>query len=137
MGEEVVYVAERIERMTPMARIAAEGQVITCPASSPKRHHGPKPANPVESLNIYLGLIMINHIAITSVSGEVATNIYYHLKNDSPFTNTLMITMANDRIGYIVEDAGHETPTFEAEGTPLKPGAERAIVHGLVDMSKY
>jgi neutral ceramidase len=135
IGEEVVYVSERIERMTPMARIAAEGQVISCPAATPKRQHGPKPAKSVESLNIYLGLIMINHIAITSVSGEVATNIYYHLRKDSPFTNTLMITMANDRIGYIVEDAAYDTPTFEAMGTPLQPGtAERAIVHGLVDM---
>ena len=89
---------------------------------------------------IYLrALMLINHIAITSVSGEVATNIYYHLKKDSPFTNTMMITMANDRIGYIVEDAAYETPTFEAMGTPLKPGtAEKAIVHGLVDlMSVY
>ena len=81
---------------------------------------------------------MINHISITSVSGEVATKIYYHLKKDSPFTNTMMITMGNDRIGYIVEDAGLETPTFEAQGTVLKPGTEMAIVHNLVDMlSKY
>jgi neutral ceramidase len=135
VGEEVVYVADRIDRMTPTARIAAEGKVISCPASLPQRRRGPQPANPVESLDIYLGLVLINHIAITSVSGEVATNIYYHLKKDSPFTNTLMITMANDRIGYIVEDAAYETPTFEAMGTPLKPGtAEKAIVHGLVDM---
>ena len=47
--------------------------------------------------------------------------------------------MANDRIGYIIEDAVYETPTFEAMRTPLKPGtAEKAIVHGLVDMmSQY
>jgi neutral ceramidase len=139
VGEEVVYVSERIERMTPMARIAAEGQVISCPAAPPKRHHGPKPANPVESLNIYLGLIMINHIAITSVSGEVSTSIYYHLRKDSPFTNTIMITMANDRIGYIIDDGAYDTPTFEAMGTPLQPGtAEKAIVHSLADMmSQY
>ena len=92
----------------------------------------------MESLSIYLGLIMINHIAITSVSGEVATNIYYHLKKDSPFTNTMMITMGNDRVGYIIEDAGLETPTFEARGSALKPGAEQAIVDNLVEMmSKY
>jgi neutral ceramidase len=139
VGEEVVRVAGRIDRMTPLARIAAEGRVISCPASPPQRHRGPQPDTPVESLDIYLGLIMINHIAITSVSGEVAMNIYYHLRKDSPFTNTMMITMANDRIGYIVEDAAYDTPTFEAMGTPLQPGtAEKAIVHGLVDMmSQY
>jgi hypothetical protein len=50
-----------------------------------------------------------------------------------------MITMANDRVGYIIEDATYDTPTFEAGGTPLQPGiAEKAIVHGLVEMmSRY
>jgi hypothetical protein len=135
VGEEVVRVASRIDRMTPMARIAAEGRVISCPAAPPRRRPGGHGAPQVDSLGIYLGLVMINHIAITSVSGEVATNLYYHLRKDSPFTNTIMITMANDRVGYIVEDAAYETPTFEALGTPLQPGtAEKAIVHGLVDM---
>jgi len=139
VGEEVVRVAGRIDRMTPMARIAAEGRVISCPASPPKGNRGGKNVPQVDSLDIYLGLVMIDHIAITSVSGEVAANIYYHLRKDSPFTNTIMITMANDRIGYIVEDAAYDTPTFEAMGTPLQPGAaEKAIVHGLVDMmSQY
>ena len=139
VGEEVVRVAAQIDRMTPMARIEAEGKVISCPAAPPKRRRGGKDVPQVDSLDIYLGLVMINHIAITSVSGEVATNIYYHLRKDSPFTHTMMITMANDRIGYIIEDAAYETPTFEALGTPLQPGtAEKAIVHGLVDMmSQY
>jgi neutral ceramidase len=139
MGEEVVYVSERIDQITPEVRIAATGKTISCPAAPPKRSHSAKPANPVELLDIYLGLIMINHLAITSVSGEVATNIYYHLRRDSPFTNTIMITMAYDRIGYIIEDAAYEIPTFHTMGTPLKPGtAEKAIVHGLVDMmSQY
>jgi neutral ceramidase len=139
VGEEVVRVADRIDRMTPMARIEAEGRVISCPASPSKRQRGGENVPQVSSLDIYLGLVMINHIAITSVSGEVATNIYYHLKRDSPFTNTIIITMANDRIGYIVEDAAYDTPTFEAMGTPLQPGtAEKAIVHGLVEMmSQY
>jgi neutral ceramidase len=125
--------------MTPMARIAAEGRVISCPAASPKRRLEGTQAPQVDSLNIYLGLVMINHIAITSVSGEVATNIYYHLRKDSPFTDTIMITMANDRIGYIVDDAGYDRPRFEVTGTPLQRGiAEKAIVHSLVDMmSQY
>lgn len=58
---------------------------------------------------------------------------------DSPFANTIMITMANDRIGYIVDAAAYDTPTFEATGTPLQRGyAETAIVHSLVEMmSQY
>ena len=89
----------------------------------------------VDSIQLLLGLVLINHIAITSVSGEVVTNIYRHLRNDSPFTNTLMITMANDRIGYVIDDAGYDTPTFAARSTPIQRGhAEAAIVNGLAEM---
>jgi len=139
VGEEVVSIAERIDRMTDQVRIAAEERVVSCPAQTPRRRLGPAPEQGVDSLNLRLGLILINHIAITSVSGEVSTNIYYHLREDSPFTNTLMVTMGNDRAGYIVEVAAYETPTFEVSGTPFAPGhAESAIVDGLVEMmSKY
>jgi len=89
----------------------------------------------VDSLSIRLGLIMIDHIALTWVSGEVVTNIYRHLREESPYSNTIMITMANDRVGYIVDDAGYDTPTFASLASPLQPGyAESAIVNGLVEM---
>jgi hypothetical protein len=93
----------------------------------------------VDSLNIHLGLVLINHIALTSVSGEVVTKIYRHLRRDSPLVNTILITLANDRVGYIVDDASYDIPTFESTNTPLQRGyAETAIVHGLVEMmSQY
>ncbi|HWQ47151.1 MAG TPA: hypothetical protein VN376_09800, partial [Longilinea sp.] len=141
IGEEVVRVAALINTMTGDANIEAEQRIAACPAKIPA--HNPKhhelDVQPVESLDIHLGLILINQIALTAVSGEVATNIYRHLKNASPFANTLMITLANDRLGYIVDDAGYDTPTFEAQATPLQRGyAEAAIVNGLVAMmEKY
>ena len=139
LGEEVIRVASRIDRMTPMARIEAEERIVSCPAKPRKRQDGGMDTQQADSLSLHLGLILINHIAITSVSGEVVTNIYRHLRKDSPFTNTIMITLANDRVGYIIDDAGYDTPTFEAAGTPLQRGcAETAIVNGLVEMmSQY
>ncbi len=134
VGEEVVAAAERMPHMTDAVRIAAEERVVTCPTKPPEEQHGPHTIG-VEELPIRLGLILVNQIAITSVSGEVSTLIYYHLKQDSPFTNTIMITMANDRVGYIVEDAAYGTQTFEMRGTPFAAGcAESAIVHTLVEM---
>jgi neutral ceramidase len=78
---------------------------------------------------------MIDQIALVTVSGEVMTNIYYHLKRVSPLTSTIMVTLANDRIGYIADDAAYDTPIFEVNGTPVARGcAENGIVNGLVDM---
>jgi neutral ceramidase len=135
LGEEVIRVAGRIEHMASEVRVEAEERVIACPARIPPNGMN---VQQVESLNLHLGLILINQIAITSVSGEVVTRIYRHLRNLSPFANTLMITIANDRIGYIVDDAGYDTPTFAATATPLQRGhAESAIIQGLVGMMDH
>jgi hypothetical protein len=141
LGEEVVRVAGQIGRMNSDVRIEADERVVYCPARIPP--NGLKSpgmeVQQVDSLNVRLGLIMINHIALTWVSGEVVTDIYWHLRQESPFSNTIMITIANDRVGYIVDDAGYDTPTFASLASPLQRGyAESAIVNGLVEMmSQY
>jgi neutral ceramidase len=141
LGEEVLQVAGRIGRMSSEVRIEAAERVVPCPARIPPRdaRRPGMEVQQVDSLNIRLGLIMIDHIALTWVSGEVVTKIYWHLRQESPFSNTIMITMANDRVGYIVDDAGYDTPTFESTASPFQPGhAESAIVNGLVEMmSQY
>jgi neutral ceramidase len=137
VGEEVVRVAGQIERMTSEVRIEADERVVSCPARIPPRdtQRDGMRFQRVDSLNIHLGLVLINHIALASVSGEVMTRIYHHLKRDSPLVNTILITLANDRVGYIVDDASYDIPSFESTNTPLQRGyAETAIVHGLVEM---
>jgi neutral ceramidase len=135
LGEEVIRAANRIEHMASEVRIEADERLIACPARIPSNGMN---VQQVESVNLRLGLILINQIAITSVSGEVVTTIYRHLRNVSPFTTTMMITIANDRIGYIVDDAGYDTPTFAATSTPLQRGhAESAIIQNLVEMMDH
>jgi hypothetical protein len=80
----------------------------------------------------HLNLIEINQIAITGVSGEVFTNIYLHLKKDSPLSNTIMVTMSNDRIGYIGDDASYDGAFRNA--SVVRGCAENGIVNGLVQM---
>jgi neutral ceramidase len=141
LGEEVVRVASQIERRASQVRIEADERVMSCPARIPPRggNSTTMAIQKVDALNIRLGLILIDHIALTCVSGEVVTKIYWHLRQESPFSNTIMITLANDRVGYIVDDAGYHTPTFESMASPFQPGhAESAIVNGLVEMmSQY
>jgi neutral ceramidase len=117
VGQEVVRVAGNIQRMSAEARIEAGERVVSVPAKIPDSgggfQHDDMLVESVESLQIHLGLLLINRIAITAVSGEVVTKIYWRLRRESPFTNTLMVTMANDRIDNIVDDAAYDAPTFE------------------------
>jgi hypothetical protein len=112
--------------------------VISCPG-----HHvtpGPLPraditfedANPVD---IRLSLLRVNDVALTGVSGEVFTNIYQHLKRDSPLNDTVMVTHANGSSGYIPSDDGFDHISYENTTSRLKPGcAEKGIVNGLLEM---
>lgn len=137
LGSEVVRVANGMENFSSSARIEAADKVFPCPIKKGVNQMGDLKQAEVSSLNMHLSLILINDIAITGVSGEVVTNIYMHLKAASPLANTIMITLANDRVGYIADDASYDTPKFEVNGTPLARGcAEPGIVNGLVSMIK-
>jgi neutral ceramidase len=151
LGVEVLQTASRINRMSPMARVEAAERVVSCavkppsqpppggapsgpPAGAmfgPLRGPVPEPTKPVTAMDLRLQLIRVNQVAVTGVSGEVFTSIYRRLKRESPFTNTIMVTIANDRIGYIPGDADYD----RIRNASLVRGcAENAIVDNLVEM---
>jgi hypothetical protein len=69
------------------------------------------------------------------VQAEVVTNIYYHLKKESPYANTIMVTHNDGSKGYIPEDAAYGRSTFEVGATRFQQGcAEGQIVKGITGM---
>jgi neutral ceramidase len=59
-------------------------------------------------VNIRLGLLMINDIALADVSGEVLTMIHERLKKKSPFKHTIMVTHASGAVAYIPDTAAYD-----------------------------
>ena len=102
------------------------------PPTVPAKHLLPDP-QVGDKLDIHLSLIRINQLTISGVSGEVGSQILVHLKQVSPFPNNLMITLSNDRAGYIPDDAGwdHQGPGGQAF---VRGCAEKAIVNNLAEM---
>jgi hypothetical protein len=138
LGEETVRVANDIQSLSSQANVRGSQRVINCPGRKVVAGHHPRgefkfeDAPPVE---IRLSLLMLNHIALAGVSGEVLTPIYLHLEKESPFRHTVMVTHANGLSGYIPNDAAYSQESYEITTTHLKPGcAEGGIVNGLVDM---
>jgi neutral ceramidase len=135
LGSEVVRVSSGMQQLASSARIGAAERIITCPTKPGTNMLPDMKQEQVTSMPLHLGLIRIDDVALTGVSGEVVTNIYWHLKKASPLANTLMLTIANDRLGYIADDAAYDTPMFEVHGSPLARGcAENGIVNNLVEM---
>jgi hypothetical protein len=114
--------------------------VVTCPG----RRLAPGPRTGKEfkfedadPVNIRLGLLMINEIALGGVSGEVLTGIGRRLSRESPFSQTIMVTHANGSSGYIPDDAAFDQISYEITTSRLKPGcAESAIVNGFLDLMR-
>jgi neutral ceramidase len=137
LAEETLRTAGNIQHQLSDIRLMAAQKILTCPANTK-----PNPNRPAEVLvppsaqvNIRLGLLMIDRIALANVSGEVVTPIYWRLKKESPFTNTIMVSLVNDRIGYIADDVAYDTPFFELSGTPVARNcAEPGIVNGMLEM---
>jgi hypothetical protein len=138
LGEESVRVANRITVMSSQGRIESSQRVVTCPGRrvapgpTPRTEYTFEDADPV---NIRLSLLKVNNVALTGVSGEVFTRIYQHLKKDSPFNDTIMVTHANGSSGYIPSDDAFDQISYENTVSRLKPGcAENGIVNGLLEM---
>jgi len=138
LGEESVRVANSITMMSSQARIEASQRVIDCPGRrvapgpTPRTEYTFEDTDPV---SIRLSLVKLNSVALAGVSGEVFTRIFLHLKKDSPFNATIMVTHANGSSGYIPSDDAFEPISYENTASHLKPGcAEKGIVNGLVEM---
>jgi hypothetical protein len=158
IGGEVMKVAKRITNMTDSVILYASDRAVPCEMNvQPSPQANPNPANatnnapagqqrppqmqlkqllpppkPGDKLDIHLGLIRINQLAIAGVSGEVGSQIFVHLKRESPFPDNMMITLSNDRAGYIPDDAGWD---HQGSGQAFVRGcAEKAIVDNLVEM---
>ena len=142
LGEEVVRVADGIKNADAQPRIWGMEKTVTCPGQKvigggPDKPDAVRQIVDADPVNFRLSVLMIDRMAVTSISSEVVTKIYQHLRKESPFTDTMMITLANGRIGYIPDDATYNNPTFEVYGSPLKKGCgESTIVNGLVDMMR-
>ena len=139
VGEEVLRVAGSI-RTSSAARLSAAQRVVSCPGRKPeggaqRRKDGNYAFQDADPVDIRLSVLMLNHIAVTGVSGEVLTLIGTRLKKESPFSATIVVTHANGSSGYLPDDAAYDQASYEIVTTRVKPGcAEDGIVNTLLAM---
>ncbi len=138
-GAEAVRVADGIKSTDAKIKLWGAEKTVTCPGQKGVGNlfSGDRKLVDADPVSFRLGVLMIDQLAITSVSAEVVTNIYEHLRRESPFANTLMFSLVNGRIGYIPQDASYDNPTFEVYASPLRKGCgESTVVNGLLEMLK-
>lgn len=140
LGEEVLRAAREAKRPVSDGRLLGKSTTITCPGRE-RTNQGRggiagtyKEGSPVQ---LKLGLLMVDDIAIGAVDGEVYNEIALRLKKESPYVKTMLATLTNGMAnsGYIPDDASFGHYTFEVLSSRLQPGcAETGIVDGIIGM---
>ena len=139
LGEEVIRVMGNIPRTASDVAIWGAQRTIGVPGrrrTNTGREGAPGAYADADPVAIRLGLLRIGEIALAAVTGELYTPIGLRLKQESPLTNLVIVTLANGKsVGYIPDDGAYERHTFQVLGTRIKKGyAEQAIVRTLVEM---
>jgi neutral ceramidase len=142
LGEEAIRVMSNVNNYSDNVRILGIRDILTVPGrerTNTGREGKPgtyKDANPVD---IQLGFLGIGDIALTTINAEVYNVIAQQVKEVSPMSKTMVITLCNGRAasGYIIDDASYEKYTFQVLGSRLQPGyAEKGIIEGLTNLIK-
>jgi len=144
-GEEVIRVMTFMKHGSATARIAGSQKTVSCPGRArtngdpmdPKTREGMK-ASYVDTppVDIHVAMLGLGPVALTSINTEVYTLIGTRIHDEAPMKDTLIATLANERIGgYVPDDSAYGHETFQVLQSTFKPGcAERAITDAVVDL---
>jgi neutral ceramidase len=142
MGEEVLRVMGTTKRTSSEVRIWAGRTTLSCPGrdrTNTGREGAPGTYVDGEPVQIRVGLLTIGTTALAMVNAEVYNSIAQRLRKESPFTNTVVVTLADGAAnsGYIPSDDAYGHNTFQVLGSRLKPGcAEHGIVSSELDLMR-
>jgi hypothetical protein len=146
LGEEVIRVMTLTkDQAASEVRIAGYQTSVICPGRTrlngdpmdPKTREGLAgiyaDAPPVA---LQVGLLGLGSVALISINTEVYTAIGEQIKARSLLRQTMIATLANERVGgYVPDDASYGHQTFQVLNSSLKPGcAETGIVKAVVDL---
>lgn len=148
LGEEIVRLTNSIKNTNSNVQIWGKKTTITClgrqrktlaDSNAPRGGYlAPLKIEMVDgdSVTIPLHLMMINDIALAGVCAEVFNEIGIHLKEQSIFDRTIMVTVMPPNVaGYIPTDEAYLLPSEKAVNNRLKPGyAEPAMINAFNEM---
>jgi len=133
VANEALWVRSRIAHSLSAPRIGAAELVTRLPA----RHRPPDGMKTirqerVKDVELRVLALMVGPLAVIGIGGEVTADLARRARAASPFTHTILVSLANDRLGYLVEDECYARNTFGALGAPIQAGhAERAVVDAV------
>lgn len=144
LGESAINIMRnQIRSRSSEGPIGGEHRIVQCPGrdrqdrENPVREGALPPYGDGEAVTIRVGMLRIGDIFISTVDGEVYSEIGLRLKREAPVSQLFLTTLANGSAnsGYIYSDRASPYLTFQVIGSRLKAGcAETSIVNAGLAM---
>jgi hypothetical protein len=80
------------------------------------------------------GFRLADEVAIVTLPHEIFVELGMEIKSRSPFSQTIVITMANDMDFYIPTRKAFAEGSYEIDTSPLRPGAGELLVDATVEL---
>jgi len=144
LGEEVIRVMSQHQDWQGDARVAGTSKTFNCPGRvrtngntvDASREGVAGEYDDADDQVLEVSLLGIGNMSIFSVNGEVYSQIGKRIKDEVPMNNTMIVTIANERMrGYIPDDASFGHQTFQVLNNRIKPGcAEPGLVQAAIEL---
>ncbi len=150
LGEEAIAVAADTRMEASEVTLCGSAAVFECPGkiTTPLNWPGhcdcsadPTVAPPTfsdqdgPSVPVSMGLLRIGDLAIVEVDANVSPAVWLRLAAQSPFSKTMLASLAYGPIHYVVSDADYPLNTYEATASMAKMGhAEESFIETAMTM---
>ena len=134
LGNEVIRVNKDIKTKSTTTIRALQKSIFLPGKGEETNGKDPSVDDPVNDIEVRLSVIKVGNIIFAGVNGEVFNQIGVKIKNQSPFTNTIVLTHCNGSCGYLVSDEAFPKGGYEVRTAKVKSGAERGIIDGILGM---
>ena len=89
-----------------------------------------------DRVRTWVQAIRIGDLGIAAVPGELLVELGLDLKARSPFSQTIVIELANDSVGYLPTRQSYEEGGYEPEASVFAPGCGEQIVEVALGLLK-
>jgi|GEM_PF-4980032 len=135
LGDEVVRLCAAMGEGDSDVPLSSQERVIASPTRRGQDVMSTMKQADVESVDLRVGVLRLGHVIVAHVGGELVGGIARRIRLASAWRETIVMSLANDRIGYLVDEEAFDRGTFEARGCPIARGhAEPAITAALAEM---
>jgi neutral ceramidase len=119
----------------PVKTIQAINATMTFPGKKAGRNDFPPTSyESGPDSEIRLTVLKIGDLVLSGISGELMTEIGIEIKNQSPYSGTIIVTHCNGSSGYICTDKAFSEGGYEVRVTELMPGVEKPLTRKFLEM---